>query len=239
MELIIDEGNTRVKLAIFINNGINRVIETSDLTQDVLDQIDETPDRILYCSTRKTSAHTIQMLQAKADVLVFDHHTPIPIHNDYRTPDTLGSDRIAAVIGARFLQNDGPLLTIDAGTCITYDLLTADDRYVGGKISPGSAIRFKSLHDYTGNLPLVEQTENWLSVGHDTITSIQAGVLHGLCAEINQTITDYESQYQGLHVFLTGGEARYFVNHIKRKIFANRNLVLLGLHKILKFNDKA
>ena len=64
------------------------------------------------------------------------------------------------------------------------------------------------------------------------------GVINGISGEIEGTISRYEEAFEGVKTVICGGDARYFVNNLKKKIFANRNLVLLGLHKILLFNEK-
>ena len=162
---------------------------------------------------------------------------PMPIEIAYKTPETLGKDRIAAVIGARFLYPKGPVLAIDAGTCITYDILTEDDVYLGGNISPGAHLRFRAMDEFTHALPLVEQMEVEQLYGQSTEESMATGVITGIAAEMDGMIERYEEEFSGVQTVICGGDARYFVNMLKKKIFANRNLVLLGLHKILLFNE--
>jgi len=240
LELAIDEGNTRAKAAVFINNGLHKVVSSDDAGEELWSQIAQHPvERIVLSSVRKVSNDKLEFWNSIAPTLLLDHETPLPIENKYETPKTLGKDRIAAVIGGRFLVEDGNILVIDAGTCITYDFLNSDNQYLGGSISPGLMMRYKSLHTFTASLPEVDNTSYDSLIGTNTNDAIASGVINGLTYEINGVIADFEAKYSQLSIVLCGGEAKYFVNRIKKKIFANQNLVLLGLHKILKFNDPA
>lgn len=238
MELVIDIGNTRTKAGLFINNGIHKVLVVDDPMDELFASLEDfSPKSVIISSVKKEVSLVSSYWKEKAQVLVLDEYTSLPVKNKYGTPATLGKDRLAAVIGARFLHSDGPVLAIDAGTCITYDVLTADNEYLGGNISPGATMRFKSLNAFTDALPLVKEYNPEALFGNDTTSSISTGVINGLACEIDGVIGEYEAAFPGLKTVICGGEARYFVNHIKKKIFANQNLVLLGLHKILKFNE--
>lgn len=239
MELVIDEGNTLAKAAIFINNGIHKILRADSADEELRDMLlDFKPEQIIISSVRGGDEKRFTIWTELAPTLVFDQYTPVPVINKYRTPETLGRDRIAGVIGARFLQPEGNLLVIDAGTCITFDLLTDENHYLGGRISPGAAMRFKALHHFTGALPEVDGFNSETLFGNDTLSSIASGVMNGYRDEVNAAIDEFSLQFSPLFIGLCGGEARYLVNHIKKEIFANQNLVLLGLHKILKFNEK-
>jgi type III pantothenate kinase len=238
LELVIDEGNSRAKAALFINNGLNKVVQGDTADKNLWEKISPSkPDRIIISSVRKMSFETMNFWNSIAPTLLLDHETPLPIENLYETPKTLGKDRIAGVVGGRFLIPEGNILVIDAGTCITYDVLNDRDQYLGGSISPGASLRFKGLHHYTESLPEVEAEIFDNPYGTNTNDAIVSGVMNGLIHEINGTIENLEVHFSPLNIVLCGGEAHYFVNRIKKKIFANQNLVLLGLHKILKFND--
>ncbi len=238
MELVIDIGNTKVKAAIFINNGIHKVFTTPKAGDELLSLIKPFPvEAIIISSVRENNEAMFAYWNQVAPTMVLDHKTALPIENAYKTPETLGKDRIAAVIGARFLYPKGPVLAIDAGTCITYDILTEDDVYLGGNISPGAHLRFRAMDEFTHALPLVEQMEVEQLYGQSTEESMATGVITGIAAEMDGMIERYEEEFSGVQTVICGGDARYFVNMLKKKIFANRNLVLLGLHKILLFNE--
>jgi type III pantothenate kinase len=168
--------------------------------------------------------------------LQLDHQTPLPIKNAYGTPETLGKDRLAAIVGARQLYPGENCLVIDAGTCITYDLLRADGVYLGGNISPGLAMRFKAMHAFTARLPLVEQGEIKDPIGQSTETAMRNGGQLGTVLEIEGFIRLFSDQFGSLRVIFTGGDADFFAKVLKIEIFVNPDLVLRGLNKILTYN---
>lgn len=158
----------------------------------------------------------------------------LPIAHRYRTPETLGIDRIVGVIGALAVTGGGPVLVIDAGTALTYDLADAAAVYLGGAISPGLQMRFEALHQFTARLPRVAPVAAPPWLGDSTETSIQAGILHGMRAEIAGIIAQYQAHWGGrLRVFLTGGDLPYFENHLKSVNFADSDLILKGIRYIL------
>lgn len=162
--------------------------------------------------------------------------TPLPIINLYRSPETLGSDRIANACGAATLFPAQNVLVVDAGTCLKFDVVTAQGEYPGGSISPGLKMRFEALHRGTGRLPLLRPAESAPLTGYDTVTSMQAGILNGMCAEMEGIIADYRQRYPGIKVLLTGGDAPFFLNHLKTSIFAAPSITLQGLNAILLHN---
>ncbi len=162
--------------------------------------------------------------------------TPLPFRNGYATPETLGKDRLAAVAGALARFPGENCLVIDAGTCITYDVLTKDGLYMGGNISPGIGLRFRSLQAFTASLPLVERAEVDNPIGRSTVTAIRNGVQLGAIWEMEGMIAAMQQQWKDLNVLLTGGDADFFEKNLKTRIFAHSDLVLEGLNKILTHN---
>jgi type III pantothenate kinase len=166
-----------------------------------------------------------------------DHSTPIPLENSYRTPETLGYDRIAAAVGAYTIYPGKNVLVIDAGTAITYDIVTSEGTFVGGNISPGLDIRFKSLNKYTNRLPQLERPgEKPGLLGSSTSEAIQSGIVNGLLFEVDGFIEAFKGKYAKLQVVLTGGDAKYFEGKLKSSIFVDLNLNLIGLNRILEHN---
>ena len=165
-----------------------------------------------------------------------DETVSLPIKVQYKTPKTLGKDRLAAAVGANYLQPGKDLLVIDAGTAITYELIDASGSYLGGNISPGMTTRFRALNLFTEKLPLVVEQEYIPLVGTDTETAIQAGVVNGIVCEMDGYIEKLKVKYPDLLVFLTGGHSFYFERRLKNSIFADINLVLTGLNRILEYN---
>ncbi len=167
-----------------------------------------------------------------------DHTTSLPIENLYETPETLGKDRLAATVGANELFPDQNLLVIDAGTAITYDLVSDKNQFLGGNISPGLEMRFKSLHQFTGKLPLVDKNEEFQPIGRNTTEAIRAGVQNGMIYELAQTIDFFNRNYQNLQIIMTGGDSNFFDKKLNYSIFVHFNLTLIGLNRILEYNAK-
>ena len=170
-------------------------------------------------------------------LLRFSADTPVPITNRYRTPETLGRDRLAAVIGASSLKPGKDLLIIDAGTCITYEVIDARGNYWGGNIAPGMQMRLRALHEFTARLPLVEAEGEVPGMGYSTETAIRSGVLRGMKYEIEGYIKSMRSKFPHLLVFLTGGDNISFDTNIKNSIFSDKYIVPRGLNKILDYNE--
>ena len=240
MNLVIDIGNTSAKLAIFDGAALLEVVYDSNQTlerlsglcrrYDIEQAIVATVIDLSESASAQLSALRIPLLRLGAD-------TPLPVENLYETPETLGYDRMAAVVGACEQFPGRDLLVIDAGTCITYEFVDAAGRYHGGNISPGMQMRFQALHRFTGRLPLVQREGRQLSMGKDTDSAIRAGVLRGMEYEISGYIRALKEKYPELLVFLTGGDDFSFDTNVKSIIFADRFLVLKGLNRILNYNN--
>ena len=164
------------------------------------------------------------------------HQTLLPIQNNYMTPETLGLDRLAAAIGAKELFPDLDLLVIDAGTAMTLDLIERNGSFSGGNISPGMRIRFRSLHEFTKKLPLIEEADKYPSVGQTTEEAIRAGVINGMIFEIDGTIELLKKKYPQIQPVLTGGDALFFERRLKSHIFVKFEITLIGLNRILEYN---
>ncbi len=240
MNLVIDVGNTLVKLAVF-DSGILKHKKTCVKTDfsPTLAEFSENFNSItnsIVSSVANLSDHQLSKLEQLCNVLLLDHETKVPFKNKYGTPKTLGIDRIALVSAAAHTYPDTNVLVIDAGTCITYDFLNSENEYLGGAISPGLAMRYKSLHTFTDKLPLLEPNNPKGVTGNSTATSIHSGVVNGILFEIDGFIKAYKNHYENLTVILTGGDAHFLRDTIKNDIFANSNFLLEGLNHILEYN---
>ncbi len=239
MNLIIDIGNTRTKLGIFGKGKLLRkaVFETgwgvNALKAFIADRPVESAAVSTVAGLDKNIEHYLAGLKY---YLKLTAATPLPLKNNYKSPETLGNDRLAAVAGAHFLFPGKACLAIDAGTCITYDFISAKGVYEGGNITPGINMRLKAMHTFTSGLPLVPLKKTNSSVGKDTRTSILTGALQGALLEMEGFIKHYEAAFGTLTAILTGGDADYFANKMKSEIFVNPNLVLIGLNQILNYN---
>lgn len=245
MLFVIDRGNSFVKLAIFRKDELIELRRIQkirfDVIQRFLDQIlhnypGEKITNGIFSSVGKSDAELVQKISEIVPLVQMSSHLTLPIKNHYKTPDTLGHDRIAAATGAAGMHPGKNILTIDAGSCITFDFITSKKEYLGGSIAPGIKMRFDALHTFTARLPLVNLEGDVSLIGNTTESSIRSGVLKGTLAEIRGMISQYRESFPDLIVLLTGGDTNYFEKNLKNNIFAVPNLVLYGLRDILKHN---
>ncbi len=239
VNLAIDIGNTRIKAGVFKENHLFEVKYYTN-TQQLLN--DTTLLHLVkYCvigTVVNDLDFFLMQLNSKFPTLVFKSNTKIPIQNNYQSLSTLGSDRLAASIGAFYLHKHKNVLVVDVGTCIKYNFVNLNNEYLGGGISPGLQMRFKALSEHTSKLPLV----NFLGldvitlIGNTTQQSILSGVVNGTVAEIDGIIGSYKSIYPNVVSILTGGDSEYLCKQLKNSIFAHQNLVLKGLNDILNYN---
>ncbi len=240
MNLILDIGNSRVKGYLFEGERIVYKDESSDeavpLARDLLDQYPETQYGIAVSTRKEDSSLSGFLNQRLSHYIVLGSDTPLPVKSRYRTPDTLGYDRIAGVVEAhaRFLGKN--VLVIDAGTAITYDLVTADGTYEGGNISPGVDMRFRALATFTDKLPRITIKDTFPLAGRTTEEAIAAGVEAGVIAEVDGIIDRFGKAYHDLQVIITGGDAFFFDKKLKNSIFVLPELTAFGLNRILTFN---
>jgi type III pantothenate kinase len=193
-------------------------------------------ENAILSSVKEYPAEIDEYLRQRFNTIIFNYLTLVPVINKYTTPETLGKDRLAGVVGAMQLMPASDVLVIDAGTAITYDIVTATGEYLGGAISPGITMRYKALHAFTSRLPLLEFYDDTQLIGSDTSSAIHSGVLNGAAAEMEGIIQQYRQLYPELKIILTGGDQNYFDKRLKIKTFAAPNLILEGLNLILDFN---
>lgn len=239
MNLALDFGNTRIKAGVFDND---KLVETLifDAETELLESLNSFGSRVKNCiigSVTNDHLKASELLAKKFNSFVFTGSTPIPLKNLYKSARTLGSDRIAASIGAWSIFPKKNVLTIDAGTCIKYNFVNDKDEYLGGAISPGIPMRLKAMHHYTQALPLIETDKNYDTlIGQSTAESMLAGALLASACEVDGMIDRYKEQYPQLQVLLTGGDSDYLSRQLKNRFFADQMLLLRGLNTILNFN---
>lgn len=242
MNLIIDIGNTCIKLVCF-NEG--KVVEEQRTDKDDVAALQSFCSRYSFsrgiCSSvsdiseeysAALSSLPFSMMEFKSGV------TRVPIINKYSTPLTLGSDRLAAVVGANWLQPGRDILVIDIGTCVTFDFINSSGEYLGGNISPGPTMRLKALNHFTARLPLVERRGDTPDFGTDTTTAIRSGVMNGIKYEIEGYIHSFLAKYPQLFVYLTGGVHLNLQFSENLSIFADDFIVPKGLNRILEYNNE-
>ncbi len=239
MNLIIDTGNTLTKLALFQDREMVAFSSFKGIDSKNIIQFCESNSLIknaILSTVKEYPAEIDLYISQHYNTVLFNHTISVPVINKYSTPETLGKDRLAGVVGAKQLMPASDILVIDAGTAITYDFITASGEYCGGAISPGIAMRYKALHTFTDRLPLLDYYDDAQFIGDDTSTCIHSGVLNGAVAEMEGIIQQYRDLYPGLKIILTGGDHNYFDKRLKIKTFAAPYLVLEGLNLILDFN---
>lgn len=241
MNLIVEQGNTKLKVAVFDYGKIiaSVFLDKEDIAsvKDIFKQYN--PIRGIISSVADTDESlVIYLKEHMKNLLWLDKNTPMPIRLEYETKETLGKDRIAAAVGANYLQPGRNLLVIDAGTAITYEVIESSGIYKGGNISPGLTTRFRALNQFTRQLPLIKEKNDVPLIGTSTESAILAGVVNGIVFEMDGYIDTLKAKYGDVFVFLTGGHSFYFERRLKNHIFADANLVLVGLNRILEYNAK-
>ena len=239
MNLIIDVGNTRVKVAVF-EQGIIVDLQIFDKNR-ILSEVKKILKKYqitgaIMSSVASISLKKIKKIEEIVPLILVSSKIKTPFQNLYSSPKTLGVDRIALVFGAVIKYPMKNTLIIDAGTCITFDFVSKEKEYLGGAISPGIEMRYKSLHQLTAKLPLLEKKIPENFIGNSTKESINSGVVNGVIQEIEGVINQYKEKYLDLTVVLTGGDTNFLSKQLKSSIFANQNFLLEGLNEILIFN---
>lgn len=242
LNICIDVGNTRTKVAEFEERRLVQtyVLANNEVAKNSM-MLDEMPiDALILSSVNKKVSDTLSLKDKSFPTIILDHTTLLPIEIKYQTPETLGKDRIALAVGANAIFPAARVLAIDAGTCITYDLINKGGEYLGGAISPGIQMRLKAMHFGTGSLPLIDWNSypdhSYEAIGTTTISSMISGVINGIIGEINEFIDKSADENDNLRIVMTGGDADFFEKALKNGIFADPNLVLKGLNEILLYN---
>ncbi len=238
MNFVVDFGNTRIKAGIFEGAELQHSYVFNS-TAGLIEGLKQIPDFQNCIIGSVTAMHTefIKALPKGKKVILFEATTPIPLKNLYQSALTLGSDRIAGSVGAYSFYPNQNVLTIDAGTCIKYNFVNANNEYLGGAISPGLPMRLKAMKEFTHALPVIEMDKTFDElIGTSTKNSMLSGALIGAAAEVDGIIDRYLLKYANLQVVLTGGDADYLGKQLKNRLFANQNLLLYGLNTILNYN---
>jgi type III pantothenate kinase len=245
MRLTIDIGNTRTKVAVFEKHNMLFMDSYNDICiSDIKKIISNYPliSKVIYSSVGfivKKKDEIKDFLKSSYFFIEMSNELILPINNQYKSPKTLGKDRLAAVVAAYNLFPNNNCLVIDAGTCITIDFIDKDKNYLGGSISLGINMKYNALHTFTQSLPLIDdKCNNKDIIGYDTKSSICSGVLNGTVMELKGFIDYYTNRYSGLKIIFTGGDAKILQNYFKENTQIKEHLVLYGLNIILETNDK-
>lgn len=241
MNLTIDIGNTRAKTGVFKGGRLLRtdIWEEWAFTDFLAYAANHSAQNIILSTVvGGFSVEERRELQDRFAYFELQASTLLPIENHYRSPNTLGKDRIAAVVGAHHLYPDQACLVVDAGTCITYDFLDQRGRYVGGNIAPGLQMRLRAMHAFTASLPQEQlgATTDW--IGDTTAAALRNGAQTGVLLELEGYQGRGAERFGSLQTLLTGGDAIFLAKYVKSKIFVHHHLVLVGLNQILDYNVK-
>ena len=238
MNLIVDIGNSRIKIALFEGGELVFSKSFDSIKVSDIKQL-EKKYKFKCCimsSVRSKQPYFVQYLSRNYDLLVLDHKTKTGLKHLYKTPKTLGRDRLAAAVGGANSFKNKNVLVIDLGTCIKYDFVSKDGVYEGGNIAPGLYMRIQAMHEYTSQLPLVKPKWNDDLLGKSTKEALQNGAVRGISYEITDFIKTLTKKKGRIQVILTGGDADFFARTLESKIFVDPYLVLKGLNDILLYN---
>lgn len=237
MNLAIDIGNTSAKMVVYDQNNKVYASQAESLSIDILNKLfGQFPVKQIIVSSVREQKSDIENVLIKTGIKfhIFNHKSTLPFTINYKSPQTLGSDRLAGIAGAHNMYPGENVLVIDAGTAITYDILNSHGVYLGGNISPGLIMRFRSLNSFTGKLPLLSASNEINNPGQNTEEAIRTGVQLGLIFEINEYIRNFKINYKDLRVIMTGGDGFYFSKNIDSSCKLAPDLIVDGLNYILE-----
>ncbi|MFL5808569.1 MAG: type III pantothenate kinase [Flavisolibacter sp.] len=236
--ICLDFGNTRLKAAVFEEDKLEQVLVLNDVVDDLVKLIkDFKPAYSILSSVINHPPEIEKLLRDSTAFHKLSSESKLPLSIPVGKPETMGADRIAIGAASVFLFPGKNNLAIGLGSCITYNFINQSHEFLGGSISPGMEMRFKSMHQFTAMLPLVNADWNVPLVGYDTKTNLQSGVVLGMAKEIDGIIDSYAERYGNFNVLLTGGDIRIFEPHLKKKIFADPDLIFKGLYAISQINN--
>jgi type III pantothenate kinase len=242
MILTVDIGNSRIKSAVFENNKLVElfVFDSKQLQKKVFNIISKYPkiEVLVVVSVGKPQTDSFYFLPKEVKIEWVSQQYLFPFKNLYQTPATLGTDRMVLAAGAVLLFPHQNRLVIDAGTCITFDFIDAQDQYIGGAISLGLKLRYKALHNYTAKLPLLDPEYPKNYIGNSTAESLHSGVVNGLLFEIEGFLKRYQVDYPKFTIILTGGDTVFLAKRLKNTIFANSNFLLESLNHTYQYKIK-
>lgn len=237
--LCLDFGNTRLKAAIFSSNQLVHEFVLPDGNIETMQEVlaNHRPDKAILSSVIEHNPAIEALLASNTIFHKLSHESKLNFTSPVGKPSTIGADRLALSAAAVHFFPGKNNLVIGLGSCITYNFINQNHEFLGGAISPGMEMRFKSMHDYTAKLPLVQKDWNFPVTGYDTRTNLQSGVLAGISFEIDGYIDFYAGKYGNFNVVLTGGDAGYFARRLKNKIFADLKFLFKGLYAISEVNN--
>lgn len=236
--ICFDFGNTRLKAAVFEQDRLKEILILKDDSRETVEEILErfNPSYTILSSVINHQPAVEEMLAKRTSFHKLSHQTKLPFTTPVGKPETIGADRLALCAASVHLFPGKNNLAIGIGTCITYNFINNQNQFLGGSISPGLEMRFKSMNQLTALLPLVKMEWNFPLIGYDTKTNLLSGVAWGMAKEIDGIIDAYAEKYGNFNVLLTGGDTVHFAPLLKNMIFADPQLIFKGLYAISEIN---
>lgn len=237
--LCFDFGNTRLKAAVFIKDELKEELFLTDDKEDTIELLLQKyqPAKTILSSVINHNEAIEGLLASKSLFHKISHLTNIDFTTPVGKPETIGADRLALMSAAVHFYPQKNNLVIGLGSCITYNFINQYNQFLGGSITPGMDMRFKSMHDYTAKLPIASADWNFPLIGYDTKTNLQSGVIVGIINEIEGFIQKYSEKFNNFNVVLTGGNSTYFASQLKYKIFADHHFLFKGLYALSEINN--
>jgi len=237
--LCLDFGNTRLKAGIFSNDVFQEDLVLENGSVASIDTLLKKyqPQKTILSSVIAHDPAIETLLSSNTSFHKLSSNSKLNFTTPVSKPETIGADRLALCAAAVHFYPGKNNLVIGLGSCITYNFIDERHQFLGGAISPGMEMRFKSMHEYTAKLPLVQKDYHFPIIGYDTKTNLQSGVQAGISFEIGGCIELYAERYGNFNVVLTGGDAGYFARHLKNKIFADLKFLFKGLYAISEANN--
>ena len=228
-----------MKAAVFVDSALKEMIVLEGGSYETINDLLKKyqPQKTILSSVINHDVQIEDLLSSKTKFHKLSHLTKLPFTTPVSKPDTIGADRLALSAAAVYFYPGKNNLVIGLGTCITYNFINKYHEFFGGGISPGMEMRLQSLHHYTAKLPLVKASWNAPLIGYDTNSNILSGVVIGMAKEIDGFIDTYEEKYGNFNVLLTGGDIAILASHLKKKIFADPELIFKGLYAISEVNN--
>ena len=237
--LCFDFGNTRLKAAVFIKDELKEELFLTDDKEETIELLLQKyqPAKSILSSVINHNEAIEGLLASKSTFHKISHLTNIDFTTPVGKPETIGADRLALMSAAVHFYPQKNNLVIGLGSCITYNFINQYQQFLGGSITPGMDMRFKSMHDYTAKLPIATADWNFPLIGYDTKTNLQSGVILGIINEIEGFIQKYSEKFNNFNVVLTGGNSTYFASQLKYKIFADHHFLFKGLYALSEINN--
>jgi type III pantothenate kinase len=236
--LLIDVSNSFTKMAFASRSRIERAskIATSSLNAPKIASLLRGRDAriVVVSSVVPKRNREIRRAVRGRKIIWLTANTPLNVRIDYPNPRSIGADRLANAVAVAQLYGS-PAIVIDFGTAVTFDIVAADNTYIGGVIAPGLEAMTNFLYDRTALLPRISLREPGSAIGKSTNQAMLAGAIfgyRGLVREILQRIIAEKSWTGRVRIVATGGYARLIARKLPEVDIVHENLTLEGLRLV-------